>query len=198
MKKRNRIISIILSLLLIASMSQTMAFAAKKPKLIVDTIEANPGDTVAINVRISENTGIAGALIGISYDSKLSLISAENGDAFSSLSFTKPGKIGNPANFLWDSESGTSKKDGIILKLTFKVADSVEKGTFLKINVSCKSGDFYDSNMETVEVDSVSGGINVAKEAENEVSVLDTIVASIKSIIAIIIQFFKNIGGGKH
>ena len=196
MKRGFKIISVILTMLLLLSTVSIIAFAVKKPTITVDAVEANPGDTVTINVSISGNTGIAGALIGVSYDSKLTLVSAENGDAFGSLSFTKPGKLGNPAKFLWDSESGASKKDGTVLKLTFKVADNAEKGTVLKVNASCKSGDFYDSDMDTVEVNSVNGGVNIAKEAEPEASAFDTIIASIKNVIAIIIQFFKNIFRG--
>lgn len=196
MKRGFRIISVILILLLLLSTVPMTAFAAKKPTITVDTIEANPGDTVTINISISGNTGIAGALIGISYDSKLTLVSAENGDAFGGLSFTKSGKLENPAKFLWDSESGASKKDGTVLKLTFKVADNAEKGTVLKVNANCKFGDFYDSDMDTVEVNSVNGGVNIAKEAEPEASAFDTIIASIKNVIAIIIQFFKNIFRG--
>lgn len=195
MKRGFRIISVVLILLLLLSTVPVTAFAAKKPTITVDTVEAKTGETVTINVSISGNTGIAGALIGISYDSKLTLVSAENGDAFGNLSFTKPGKLGNPAKFLWDSESGASKKNGTVLKLTFKVADNAEKGIVLKVNASCKSGDFYDSDMDTVEVNSVNGGVNIAKEAENEASVFDTVIASIKNVIAIIIQFFRIIFG---
>lgn len=195
MKKGFKFISVILAILLMLSTVSIMAFAVKRPTLTVDTVEANPGDTVTINIRISGNTGIAGALIGLSYDSKLTLVNAENGGAFNSLSFTKPGKLGNPANFLWDSESGESKKDGTVLKLTFEVADNAVKGSVLNININCKSGDFYDSDMDTVEVNSVNGGVSIAKEAVHDVSVFETIIASIKKVISVIIQFFRNIFG---
>lgn len=193
MKKICKIISVILVLVTTLSVFSVIANASRKPTITVDTVSANPGDTVKVEVKISGNTGIAGALLKISYDSKLTLTGAENGDAFSKLTFTKPGKLSNPAKFLWDSESGTTKKDGTILILTFKVAENAEKGTNLNISASCKFGDFYDVNMDTVEVSIVNGGVNIANEANNNLSVFDTIIASIKNVIAIIIKFFENI-----
>ena len=196
MKNRNRIIATILSLIMIVSTVPIIAIAAKAPTLTVDSVEAEPGDTIKVNVSISGNTGIAGALIGISYDSRLNLISAENGNAFQNLTFTKPGKLGNPAKFLWDSENGMSKKDGTVLILTFKVADDAKKGTSLNVKINCKSGDFYDADMNTVEVYSVNGGVNIAKEANDNLSVFEIVKASIRKMIAIIIKIFNL--GGKH
>ncbi len=198
MKNRNRIIATILSLIMIVSTVPIIAIAAKAPMLTVDSVEAEPGDTVKVNVSISGNTGIAGALIGISYDSRLALVSAENGNAFQNLTFTKPGKLGNPAKFLWDSESGMSKKDGTILILTFKVADNAEKGTSLNVTINCKSGDFYDADLNTVEVHSVNGGVNIVKEANDNLPAFKSVIASIKNVFASIINFFKNILGGRY
>lgn len=198
MKNRNRIIATILSLIMIVSTVPIIAFAAKVPTLTVDSVEAEPGDTVKVNVKISGNTGIAGALIGVAYDSRLALVSAENGEAFQSLTFTKPGKLGNPAKFLWDSESKISKQDGTVLILTFKVSENAEKGSKLNVNIICQYGDIYDYNMKTIEVKSVNGGVNIAKEANDNLPAFSRVIASIKNVFASIINFLKNFLGGRH
>ena len=197
MKKAFKIISVFLVLILTLSTVPITAKATKRPTLTVDVVEANPGDEVEVKVRISGNYGIAGALIKISYDSKLTLIGAENGDAFGDLSYTKPGELGNPAKFLWDAENEVSKKDGTILKLIFKVSKSVDEGSKLCVNVVCESGDAYDVNMDTIEVDSVNGGVVIIKE-KNDSSTLNSIISSIKNLIFVVIKFIKYIFGGKY
>ena len=197
MKKAYKIISVILVFILTLSTVSITSKAIKSQTLTVDVVEANPGDEVEVKVKISGNYGIAGALIKISYDTKLTLIGAENGDAFGDLSYTKPGELGNPAKFLWDSENEVSKKDGTILKLIFKVSKSVDEGSKLCINVICESGDAYDINMDTIEVDSVNGGVVIIKE-KNDSSTSNSIIASIKKMILIVIKFIKYIFGGKY
>ena len=52
--------------------------------------------------------------------------------------------------------------------------------------------------MNTVEVHSVNGGVNIVKEANDNLPAFKRVIASIKSVFASIINFFKNILGGKH
>lgn len=94
MKKIYKAISVMLVLVTTLSVFSVIATASRKPTITVDTVSANPGDTIKVEVKISGNTGVAGALLKISYDSKLTLTGAENGDAFGRLTFTKPGKYG--------------------------------------------------------------------------------------------------------
>jgi len=196
MKSKCKLISIALVILLMLTNISTIAFAAKNPTVTIDTVEASSGDTIDVAVTISGNTGIAGAIVKISYDSELTLVDVKNGEAFSGLSFTKPGKFNDPVSFLWDSESEVSKKNGEILILSFKVSDNAEAGDFLNIKASCASGDFYDSNMETVDVSIVNGGVNICKEG-NETSFFSNVFAYFKNVISVIIKFMKNILGGK-
>lgn len=86
-----------------------------KPSLIVNNVRAGAGNTVDVTVSIQNNPGIAGALLKLSYDSGLTLTNAVVGDAFSDLTYTKPGRFSSPCNFSWDSESGMTTTDGIVL-----------------------------------------------------------------------------------
>lgn len=132
-----------------------------EPTIYVESKTFAPGEQVKVNVNVSNNPGIAGAILKISYDSKLTLIGAENGEKFAKLSFTKPGNFGNPSTFLWDSESGQVSDDGTILTLTFNVSDDAKPNENLKIGVSCSQGDIYNENLDDVDFKMIEGFVSL-------------------------------------
>lgn len=134
---------------------------SKEPTITVSSVSANAGDTVEVKVLISNNPGIAGAILKVSYDSNLKLTDSNVGSAFSTLSYTKPGVYSNPCNFTWDSESGMSTSNGTIVTLTFTVDDGVESGDKLAINCSYNKGDVYDENLKDVSLNMVNGYVIV-------------------------------------
>lgn len=152
---------------------------ATKPTIYVDSKTFSPGENVKINVNVSNNPGIAGAILKISYDSKLKLVKAENGEKFAKLNFTQPGNLGNPSTFLWDSESGQVSDDGIILTLTFSVSDEVKANENLKISVSSSQGDIYNENLDDVEFNFIDGFVSLRSydlgdvNFDNVISIID-------------------------
>ena len=132
-----------------------------EPTLIVDSVKAAAGETVSVLIKIKNNPGIAGAILTVSYDEKLTLISADSEDAFSYLQFTRPGNYSNPCNFLWDSESGMTDTDGTVLNLQFTVSSEATAGDNLEIICSYRSGDIFDENFNDVELAVTDGQITV-------------------------------------
>ena len=143
------------------TITATYELTVSDPTIIVDSVNANAGDTVTVNVKIKNNPGIAGAILTIAYDSNLSLMSATSGETFSSLQFTGPGKYSNPCNFTWDSESGMVTEDGIILTLQFGVSDAANAGDKLNINCSYRNGDIYDESLNDITLNIVNGQISI-------------------------------------
>ena len=80
------------------------AAANSDPVISVDDVYVVPGETVDIHVLITDNPGILGATLKLTYDSKLTLTEAKNGSAFSVLSLTKPGKFESGCKFEWDGQ----------------------------------------------------------------------------------------------
>ena len=164
---KNRVMSIILVLVLafscvpVGSITAIAAADYTEPTIYVDSKYAAPGSTVKVDVNVKNNPGIAGATLSVSYDSKLTLSSAQSGSAFSKLSFTAPGRFDNPSDFLWDSESGQVNDDGTMLSLTFEVAADAEANEQLNVNVSYYSGDIYNENLENVNFQTVNGCVTV-------------------------------------
>lgn len=167
MKKRffQPVLSLIISLSFIFACSIAVNASTKdnQPTISVESKASSPGEEVQLNVNIKNNQGIAGAILRISYSSKLTLTEATSGADFSDLNFTKPGKYESPCVFLWDSESGCNSMDGTLLSLKFKVADDVYAGERLDVNISCVEGDIYDENLDNIECSFVNGGINIRK-----------------------------------
>lgn len=169
MKKTNRFAALLLTLVMILTVIpmnaiSSMAVSASdftEPTFFVDSKYSAANSTVSVDLIIANNPGIAGATLTISFDQYLTLVSAENGEAFSKLLLTKPGSFSNPSTFLWDSESGEATDDGTILTLTFAVSSFAQADTNLNIYISCNSGDIYDENMETVNMQVVSGNVTV-------------------------------------
>ena len=169
MQTKSRIVSLLLAVIMVLTLLPMESIASlaisaddfTEPTIFVDSKYSAANSTVSVDVIIANNPGIAGATLTVSYDQYLTLTSAENGSAFSNLSFTKSGSFGNPSRFLWDSESGEAKGDGTILTLTFEVSASAPEDANLNIELSSNAGDFYDEDMETVNLQLVSGTITI-------------------------------------
>lgn len=128
------------------------------------------GSTVVVSLGISNNPGISGAKISVSYDEKLTLVDSSNDGVFASLDFTKPGAYQSPCNFNWDSESVEVTEDGSFLTLKFEVSDEVEADEKLPINISYRSGDIYDGDINTVEANIENGYIQIINFTPGDVN----------------------------
>ena len=167
MRKRRAFVLILLAALLIsASMPICGAAAQDMPTMIVDHIDAIPGETVEIAIRIEKNPGILGTTLKLEYGESLKLLSAANGDAFSMLSMTPPGRLVSGCYFNWYAESIDSSQvqDGTILKLRFLVSEDAAYGTSETITVSCQEGDMFDNALKPVSCAIQNGGISIKKQ----------------------------------
>lgn len=168
MKNVKMVISLFLATILAISSLSVQTFAAgnkesKKTSISVESKTVVPGEQVKVNVTIKNNPGIIGATLEISYDKGLTLVDASNGEAFSYLTMTKPGKMNSPCKFMWNGQDFKENdlKDGNILTLTFSVSKDVEAGKPLAVNAKISDGDFYDENLNYVEASIENGDITV-------------------------------------
>lgn len=81
----------------------TTTFASSTTSIFAEDIAVAVNEEILVPIKISNNTGICGATLSVSYDDSLSLKSISTGDAFSSLIMTKPGNLtANPFNLVFD------------------------------------------------------------------------------------------------
>lgn len=173
---KNRAISLLLVIVLLVSCFPLTSFSVSasedytEPTIIVESKYTAADTQLDVNVNIKNNPGIAGATLRFTYDSDLTLIKAENGEAFSDLTLTVPGKFTNPSDFLWDSVTGQVSNDGTILTLTFQVSADAADNDNLNIEVSYYPGDIYNEKMESVNIQTVNGCITVIDYVPGDVN----------------------------
>lgn len=171
-----RLISMILSVMLFCLSLQTTVFAASNgsPKLSVDSLNTNAGETVKVNIYLENNPGIISACINVAFDSGLTLINAKNGNTFpSSLMFITPkqltngGQITGDCNFVWQGADIQNKdiKDGVILTLMFSVSENAKRGDAFRISITSRKGDVIDKNLSNVNLGGATGKITVTAGA---------------------------------
>ncbi len=136
--------------------------ADSKPTIYVKDVTVAPGQTsVNVELCVRNNPGVAGATVKVSYDGNLTLKSASNGEAFSALQYSAPGKFVSPCNFTWDSETGETQTDGTILNLTFDIPSNAASGDVFEISCSYRSGDIFNDDWDDVDFNLVNGKITV-------------------------------------
>lgn len=155
-------IAFLLSALLLTSVvPMSPVYGADCAMVRVSQAAAKPGDQqVEITLELSENPGICGMILHISYDPRLTLEHVERGSALSSLtmaSFFVP--YLNPLTASWDGIRSDST-NGSLLTLIFSVPAGAEQGDYA-ISVSYRSGDIYDDNLEDLELTTENGYIRV-------------------------------------
>ena len=171
---------IILTISIIISVLNFIPVAHASDTLIkVDIVDCNPGETVEVKLSISGNTGIAGAVLKVSYDSELELLSVTKGDALSELVFTPPAKMtSNPITLLWDGIDSDAS-NGTLVTLQFKVPIDTEKKYDIKAFYDI--GGIYDGAINDLDVDIQNGYIDTTQKPEINVSGDSSLTISLTS-----------------
>ncbi|MBR3933325.1 MAG: chitobiase/beta-hexosaminidase C-terminal domain-containing protein [Clostridia bacterium] len=142
----------------------------------ISDAKGKAGDTVQLSLDISNNPGIAGMILKLSYDEGITLTDISAGDALENLTFTPPANVSkNPCTLLWDG-IGEDNTNGTILTLTFKIEDTSLEGEY-DVSVSYTAGDIYDGNTYDVDVNIDNGVITVCKYKTGDVNEDDAINA---------------------
>ncbi len=169
-----KILAILLAVIFTLPCFSGLVFAVEKSvktgTIAVEKTYAMAGSTVAVDLVISDNPGIAGAMLTVEYDELLTLKGCSNGPCFAELDFTEPGQFVSPCNFWWDSLDAVSRDDGTILTLTFEVSENAPQNKRLHVNVSYRYGDIYNYDLESLNVGTVSGNVTVVDYIPGDVN----------------------------
>ncbi|MBE6583078.1 MAG: hypothetical protein E7648_07435, partial [Ruminococcaceae bacterium] len=163
---KKRIISLLLAVVLIISMLPgTIVSAATTESTAVLTVEepwSNPGGTVDVNLVITENPGVLGATLVVSWDESLTLVADASGAAFSHMTYTSPSRYtASGTNFVWFGNEVGEPVDGTVLTLTFEVPETSENNEILPIRVSYTPGDVVDDDDNDVIFSITDGHVRV-------------------------------------
>ena len=163
--KRNLFLFLSVSLMVI--IFSTISYAETDEfTLSIGEYEADLGSEISIPLTISNNPGICGMTVCITYDEKLTLSNIVAGDNFKSLIMTKPGNLTEKSiKILWDGISNNTN-NGVLAELSFDTP--VIPGTYA-VTLSYDQGDIVDEGFNEIEPLVMQGNIVV-----NGASIPDT------------------------
>ena len=167
-----KVLSIILVLTFIVSMIPPLGIPASAAtntvaaesyaEISVEQSWGKPGETAVVQIVLADNPGILGAVITVSWDENLTLMSDASGEAFAYMSYTSPGRyISGGTNFVWYANSVNEAVDGTILTLTFKVSETAENNEILPVRVTYTLGDVIDKDDNDVVLTITDGCVRV-------------------------------------
>lgn len=156
-------------LMLISVMPFSYAVAAGK--ISVTDVFAEPGKTVSVDVKISNNPGVIAMRLFVSYDSsKITLVSADDAGIFGLNNSAFNNDINaNPYVLLWEDAlaSKNHTSNGTLAKLKFRVKDSFKSGkTDIKLTLDTSST--FDINLSEVAFSVSGGSISVKDNSPSE------------------------------
>ncbi len=164
---KNKFISIVLVLVLISTMCTAVisvsAQTSGEPTIILDSVETQKGNEVAVKICVENNPGIWGMDIKIAYDrSDLTLISVDNGDFFQNSEWTK-GDL-EADTYILSYEAGgfddITSKSGVLAVLNFKVSDNPSSEEY-DITASYYPGDCINVDFEDIKFNIINGRIKI-------------------------------------
>ena len=138
--------------------TEVPAASEETAKLTVDTVTAQPGQTVTLTISLSGNPGITGLYFGLDYDKNLLTLEdySSASEEFAQDDWTVG--IGQGEKALWLQPDET-KAEGAVLSLTFRVSQNAEIG---EIPVALTEVSAVDAQADEVEITGIPGGVTVS------------------------------------
>lgn len=144
------------------SISSTNAFASSNTSISVEDVIAVQDEEIKVPIKISNNQGICGATISVSYNENLVLKDISKGEALKDLTMTKPGDLtANPFNIVFDGVEEDAS-DGVMAYLYFESLSDV--GTY-DISVTYADGDIVNGDLEPLEVEMINGKVKIVSDS---------------------------------
>ena len=164
-----KIISIFLAFLIAISAFGICSYAvdASKMSLKVETVYAQPGETIQVKINISNNPGISSLKFNIGYDNNLILTNITFDSAFGTY-VTAPTPYSNPQVISMISPMSDIKINGLFATMTFKVSDSAKAGDRYDIKLTYKQDDIFNFNFDDVLANVLNGSVTVDDEATTD------------------------------
>ncbi len=137
-------------------------------EISVGNVKAKIGIEIKVPINISDNPGICGAALSVSYDKSLKLSGISYGEALTSLTMTRPGNLlSNPIKIIWDGLEADNT-NGSIAILSFITPN--EAGEY-NISVAYEQGDIVDGNLDPIKINTKSGTITVEEPQKINVNI---------------------------
>ena len=140
------------------------------PSISVKSDSTIAGSVAEIEIVIKNNPGVLGAVLTIEFHENLKLLSAEAGEAWSTLNLTLPGIYDNACSFVWDGVSDVDGNDGTILKLRFEISADASVGDEYGVSVSYRAGSIVGENNTSVAFMTYAGAVTIDEYSYGDVN----------------------------
>lgn len=160
-----KLISILLSAILLCSLFSVAAFAAETPSFELSDAQGAVGETVSVKLNIKNNPGITSLQVKVAYSSDdLELIKIDNSGLFDS-AISKSSVDKNPAVISWYSTDSENKNDnGTLATLTFEIKEGAKDSAVV---LGYDEDDVFNSSFENVSFSTTPAAVKVV-EAQPE------------------------------
>ena len=155
MKKQILAIIVLLTVLLFT----IPASADGVPSFVVDSVSAQPGESVDVTIRVRNNPGIASIKLNVTYDENLTLDKITYNDAIGGM-FMQPQKLTSPVILNWFNGAANAEGDWIFATLSFTVSDTAALDTY-PITVSYDENDVYNIEETNLAFGIENGAVTV-------------------------------------
>lgn len=159
-----KIFSTILAVIMLLNVLIFACAAANTVELRLTSEKVYAGDEFNLNLFISDNSQMSGAVIDLLYDrDKLEYISAEPGailDENANISIKNISGNNPSVRFTYLAPSSSVTSAGVILTVKFKALSNASGTTQIKISIP-NAGDFVSSNLENISYTAVNSTVEI-------------------------------------
>lgn len=118
------------------------------------------GETVSVNIDISNNPGISSLKLNVAYDEYLSLTDVEFNNDFGSY-VTAPTPYKNPQALSMISPLKDVSSNGTFATLKFKISDNAPSGYVANITITYDADNVFNADFENVLLNVVNGYVTI-------------------------------------
>lgn len=157
------------------NINNLVTYADGEPTISISDVKGENGETVEVEVELSNNPGIIALCFDVKYDAdKLKLIEAEDGKILgTSTSLFGKDTTANPYRLCWDDLSDKNNEgNGVVATITFEILEDATGDA--NVDIILNQGSTFNIDFENVEF-AVSGGkVSVGGESATTTSTVTT------------------------
>lgn len=156
-----KILAFILAFAMIAQTSGITAIAAGNPTITVSSASGDVDQIVDISVKVSNNPGVVGMKLSVTYDPQLELMGVTDGGLLPGDAHSPT--MSNPYTLTWENESAKTdyKVNGTLAVLSFRIKDTATDAGKYTVSVSYGKGDIVNAANKPVDFICKNGQISV-------------------------------------
>jgi hypothetical protein len=156
-----KILSFIVALTMICTVFAGISvYAADDMTIAVSNVTAKAGETVAVDVTLSNNPGITALYFKVGYADGLTISAKPTAtNIFGGGAITLGGNIAlNPYGYTWSEDMNDFDANGIVMTIQFKVSEDAVPGDYA---ITLVPDQVYNANIDDIDVNWVNGKITV-------------------------------------